>query len=134
MRRILSAAVVSVSVLGSTIISSGVASAHPPYRCDPNMVCLYYNSIEHGLNGIFIQSTHIPNYQNYTFDHSTSGSEGYGQTVKNNAGAVYNRLPIDFAVFYNGNYSCAVACQKFPPFTLRNLNSVMKNNNASGLW
>ncbi|WAZ26207.1 peptidase inhibitor family I36 protein [Streptomyces cinnabarinus] len=144
-RRLIGAFAVSLSLFGLNVVATDTAQAQtassctvgvncPPYSCNAGDVCLYYNSIENGLNGIFRQFTPIPDYRDSAFLISNYGGEGAGQTVKNNAAAVHNRKDRHFGVFYNSNYSCAVACQQILSLTLKNLNASLKNNNASGTW
>ncbi|MFD9092893.1 peptidase inhibitor family I36 protein [Streptomyces collinus] len=150
-RKLLSIAAVSLSMFGLNAISTGAAHAQvpstctvgvncPPYSCETGEACLYYNSIENGLNGIYKQHGNIADYRYDSTGHpiafqiSNYGGEGSGQTVKNNAGAVWNRSDQRFGVFYNSSYSCAVACQSIPSLVRVDLNSSLKNNNASGYY
>jgi len=128
-----------------TVASTGIAHAQvpeactpgvncAPYSCDPGEACLFYNSIENGLNGIFKQDYAIFDYAPFGFQLSTYGNgvDGRGKTVKNNAAAAWNRTNQRFGIYYNSNLSCAVACQLVPSLARVNLNSSLKNNNASG--
>ncbi|MFI2350931.1 hypothetical protein ACH492_28700 [Streptomyces sp. NPDC019443] len=131
-RKLLRVTLVLASSLGLSVASTNLAHAGPGGTCASGEVCLYYNSLENNLNAYFVQTSDIPDYQGYSFRQSQYGSYGAGQGVKNNAAAVNNRSSYHFRVFYNSYYSCAVACQQIPSLTFVNLNSAMKNNNASG--
>ncbi|MEU6068532.1 hypothetical protein ABZ864_29760 [Streptomyces sp. NPDC047082] len=142
-RKLISIAAVSLNIFGLSVVSMGTAQAQvpstctvdvncPPYKCDPGDVCLYYNSIASGLNGIYKQYGPIPDYRDERFQISNYGGEGANQSVKNNAAAVNNRSDRHFGVYYNSNYNCSVACQEIFSLTQKDLNSTMKNNNASG--
>ncbi|WP_046263037.1 hypothetical protein [Streptomyces sp. WM6386] len=150
-RKLLSIAAVSLSIFGVNAASMGAAQAQvptactvgvncPPYSCETGEACLYYNSIENGLNGIFKQHGDIADYrysatgQALAFQISNYGGEGANQPVKNNAAAVWNRSDHRFGVFYNSSYNCSVACQSIPSLVRVNLNSSLKNNNASGYY
>lgn len=138
-------AATSLSFFGMTAASTGVAEAQapatctvnvncPPYSCDPGEACLFYNSIENGLNAIFQQTvgTRISDYRSYAFQISNFGGTGANSSVKNNAAAAWNRTDRDFDIFYNSDFSCVVACQRIHPLVRVDLSSSMKNNNASG--
>jgi hypothetical protein len=131
-RRLLSMTSVLASVFGLSLVSTSAAQAGPNGVCVSGEVCLYYNSIQNDLNAYFVQTSDIPDYSPYHFVQSQYGGYGAGQGVKNNAAAVNNRSSYHFRIFYNSYYSCAVACQQILSLQFVNLNSTMKNNNASG--
>ncbi|MFD5013777.1 hypothetical protein [Streptomyces chartreusis] len=129
-RRLMNLALVSAGSVGLILPLANVAHAGANGACIFPEVCLYYNSnLE---NAYFPQAKPIPNYAGYNFMVSDRGPLGAGQPVKNNAASIYNSTRHRFFIFYNSNYSCAVACQTIQPLSGTNLNSTMKNQNASG--
>ncbi|MFJ6655929.1 hypothetical protein ACIQNG_06115 [Streptomyces sp. NPDC091377] len=100
--------------------------------CSPGEVCLHYNSSAYGYGAVLVQYGWYSDYAGYTFRAGKNGSAGAGVDVKNNAAAVDSFTGSTFRVFYNSGYNCNVACQDIPPYYTRDLNSTMKNQNASG--
>ncbi len=97
-------------------------------------LCLYFNSYEAGAR---FNDPYTDNYAGWTFKAWTSGtaggSNGAGYAVKNNAASVQNwDNYVTGDVYYNSNQQGAV--QKFSAFTAGNLNSTLKNENASQGW
>ncbi|MEU8138807.1 peptidase inhibitor family I36 protein [Streptodolium elevatio] len=127
------AAASATAALGALLVAAPPAQAAGPSFCDEATgdTCLYYNS---GRTGGFYGASQ--NVVNYTSDMKFGIGNGKGLPVKNNAASVYNFHRIwNVTIYYNSNKSCAYACQSFAPKTGGNLNSQMKNNNASqGYW
>ncbi|WP_377267584.1 hypothetical protein [Peterkaempfera sp. SMS 1(5)a] len=149
MKRVVSVAVATAGLVGMTLATAPVASAAPisydPPVCDIGFACLYYHSSSYALahkidvNGSwrldfgakFETAANISDFAGWIFSASLYGSEGAGQSVKNNAAYVSNFSDTQtYRVYYNSGYNCSVACQDF--FGVGDLNSQMINNNASG--
>ncbi|GAA5021165.1 hypothetical protein [Kitasatospora paranensis] len=132
-RKLISAVAVAGAVATAGLATAGNASAFTA-DCHGGQVCLYYNSSAYGYGAVYIQNTSIDNYAdgNLKFSSGHNGSAGSGVAVKNNAAAVDNHWYGTFNVYYNSNMDCSVACQPIPMNTRRDLNSALKNNNASG--
>ncbi|MCP2341428.1 CHAP domain-containing protein [Actinomadura rupiterrae] len=97
--------------------------------CDSGEFCYYYNSNEAGSVSDFTGS--VGDYgtvQPSCYDFKGPGA-GQGLCVKNNAASVWNRTGYTVRVYYNSNY--AGASQDFAPGASGNLNTTLKNNNAS---
>ena len=97
-------------------------------------LCLYFNSYEAGAR---FNDPYTDNYAGWTFKAWTSGtaggSNGAGVAVKNNAASVQNwDTGVAGDVYYRSNQLGDV--QKFSAFTAGNLNSTLKNENASQGW
>lgn len=111
----------------------GTASADPNV-CGYNETAIFYNSNTDGAYMCTDQNYNIPDFVGYTFNYTqngTGGTSGYGQAVKNNAASVSNyQNDRSYRVYYNRNY--AGVYQTFAPFAYGNLNSQLKNENASG--
>jgi hypothetical protein len=100
--------------------------------CNSGEFCYYYNSDEAGSVSDFTGS--IADYgttQPSCYDFKGAGN-GKGLCVKNNAASVWNRTGHTVRVFYNSDY--AGAHQDFAAGAKGNLNSTLKNNNASHLF
>jgi hypothetical protein len=100
--------------------------------CNSGEFCYYYNSDEAGSVSDFAGS--IADYgttQPSCYDFKGAGN-GKGLCVKNNAASVWNRTGHTVRVFYNSDY--AGAHQDFAAGAKGNLNSTLKNNNASHLF
>ncbi|WP_051858673.1 peptidase inhibitor family I36 protein [Streptomyces cellulosae] len=117
--------------LGIGLIAAPAAEAA---ACNPSAgigACLYYNSNFSGAqfqdgsgNSQSPENYGAPNW--YTF----SGGNGAGLYVKNNAASVYNYdTNYSVTIYYNSNNSGP--SQYFKRGTGANLNSTLKNNNAS---
>ncbi|MEV6211191.1 hypothetical protein [Kitasatospora sp. NPDC051914] len=130
-RKLISAVVVAGAVATAGLATAGEASAFTA-DCKGGQVCLYYNSSDYGYGAVYIENTSIENYAGLTFKAGKNGSSGAGVAVKNHAAAVDNHWYGTFNVFYNSGWDCSVACQAIPMNTRRDLNSKLKNNNASG--
>ncbi|MEV6793689.1 hypothetical protein AB0M87_17170 [Streptomyces sp. NPDC051320] len=123
-------AVALATTTGSLVLASPADAA---VGCSVSHACLHYNSNLQGA--LLIQYVDIPDYAGYKFSASTSpnGGNGAGQAVKNNAASIDNWDPnFDFRVYYNSDYSARYASQTIPVYGEANLNSQMKNQNASG--
>jgi hypothetical protein len=93
-------------------------------------LCLYYN---HGFAGARFNDPHTDNYAGWAFVAWSGGNAGAGQGVKNNAASVQNwDTGVTGDVYYNSNQQGAR--QQFAPFTAGDLNSTLKNQNASQGW
>lgn len=123
-------AVVVATTAGSLVLAS---PANAAVGCSIGYACLHYNS---DLEGALLkQFVAIPDYAGYTFSASTStnGGNGAGHPVKNNAASIDNwDQNFKFRVYYNSDYSARYASQTIPVYGDANLNSQMKNQNASG--
>lgn len=121
------AAASAAAILGSVFLTATPASATAG-SCKAGDACLYYNSgyggSKYGISGP------VSDYAPYKF----KGGNANGQRLKNNVASVRNMsTSLTLTVFYNNTYNCKYACQKFPPGSKANLNSKMKNENASQL-
>ncbi|GLW30057.1 peptidase inhibitor family I36 protein [Actinoplanes regularis] len=97
--------------------------------CDSGEFCLYYNSDNEGSISDFTGS--IDDYgaeQPSCYDFKGAGS-GKGLCVKNEAASVWNRSDETVRVYFNSNF--AGSYQDFAAGAKGNLNSTLKNNNAS---
>ncbi|GAA2143071.1 CHAP domain-containing protein [Actinomadura napierensis] len=97
--------------------------------CDSGEFCYYYNSGNAGSISDF--TTSIGDYgttQPSCYDFKGAGS-GKGVCVKNNAASVWNRTKYTVRVYFNSNYGGSH--QDFAAGAKGNLNSTLKNNNAS---
>ncbi|MEV2231874.1 hypothetical protein AB0H69_25370 [Streptomyces phaeochromogenes] len=141
-RKLLGAALAVSSIAGMNVFSAGPAQAAATASPCPNQsgvasACLFYHSRANSLGAWYVQLDNVSDYDipKRYFLAGPYGSGGAGQEVKNNAAAVENMGPFTFTVYYNSRFSCAVACQQFAPLLgPKDLNSVMKNENASGGW
>ncbi|WP_371500421.1 peptidase inhibitor family I36 protein [Kitasatospora sp. NBC_00374] len=97
--------------------------------CDSGEFCLYYNSDQAGSISDFTGS--ISDYgatQPSCYEFKSAGN-GQGVCVKNNAASVWNRTEKTVRVYFNSGYGGA--SQDFAPGAKGNLNSTLKNNEAS---
>jgi surface antigen len=97
--------------------------------CNSGEFCYSYNSNEAGSISDFTSS--IGDYgatQPSCYEFKGAGN-GKGVCVKNNAASVWNRTKHKVRVYYNSNYGGAH--QDFAAGAKGNLNSTLKNNNAS---
>ncbi|MFF3450857.1 peptidase inhibitor family I36 protein [Streptomyces sp. NPDC002667] len=110
-----------------TIGSMGTASASD---CTEGAACIYYNS---NLGGAFANDNgdNIDDYGTWKFYYSSGTGAGYLQYVKNNAASIDSGNDAGgYRVYYNSNY--AGVYQTIGGNSWANLNSQLKNNNASG--
>lgn len=126
-------ATVAFSMMG-TAPAWGASNDLLHMDCNVPNVCIHYNSSAYGYGAYFEQKSSINDYAPYKFVAGDNGSAGAGLSVKNNAAFVWNLNDRAFQVFYNSYFSCAVACQTIPSGGQVNLNSQLKNNNASGMY
>lgn len=129
-RLISTGAVLGGAVTASFVVAPSASAATPD--CKSGEICLYYNSSSYGFGSVFIQRYDIPDYAGSYFSSGYYGNSGSGTVVKNHAAAVDSWQPYKFVVYYNSNYGCSVACQTILPWEAKDLNSSLKNNNASG--
>ncbi|HWC22226.1 MAG TPA: peptidase inhibitor family I36 protein [Flexivirga sp.] len=123
---------VSAMVAGATFTMAMPAAHAATARngvCESGEFCLYYNSYQGGSVSDF--STSVSNYGTdpatcYVFKGTGAGK---GLCVKNNAASVWNRTSKTVYVYYNSGY--AGSKQSFASGVKANLNSTLKNNNAS---
>ncbi|MFF0294550.1 CHAP domain-containing protein [Kitasatospora sp. NPDC004615] len=97
--------------------------------CDAGEFCYYYNSDNAGSISDFSGS--LGDYgatQPSCYEFKGAGN-GQGVCVKNNAASVWNRTGQTVRVYYNSNFGGA--SQDFAPGAKGNLNTTLKNNNAS---
>ncbi|WP_078661065.1 CHAP domain-containing protein [Streptomyces sp. NRRL B-24484] len=117
----------AVPLIGAT--SAPAFAASRDGSCDTGEFCLYYNSDQAGSVSDFTGS--ISDYgatQPSCYEFKSAGN-GQGVCVKNNAASVWNRSDKTVRVYFNSGY--AGASQDFAPGAKGNLNSTLKNNEAS---
>ncbi|MEU0423747.1 hypothetical protein ABZ235_09000 [Streptomyces canus] len=131
-RKLIAATAVAGGALSAGLATAAPASAAINYDCATGEVCLYFNSSSYGYGAVYVQYDKVPDYQGRYFSSGRNGSAGAGVEVKNHAAAVDSWISSNFRVYYNSGYSCSVACQTIPSYATVNLNSSLKNNNASG--
>ncbi|MFI7388684.1 hypothetical protein [Streptomyces sp. NPDC049813] len=125
-------AVALATTAGCLVLAS---PANAAVSCSVDYACLHYNSNNAGA--LYKQYYAIPDYAGLKFSASTStnGGNGAGQAVKNNAASVDNwDFDLGIRIYYNSNYNASFASQAIAKGGFANLNSTMKNNNASGDW
>ncbi|MFB4303106.1 SpoIID/LytB domain-containing protein [Actinomadura sp. NTSP31] len=129
-RRAIGILAAAVTVLGGAVAVAGPASAAGRDGvCDSGEFCYYFNSNEAGSISDFTSS--MDDYgttQPTCYEFKGAGS-GKGVCVKNNAASVWNRTSHTVRVYFNSNY--AGSYQDFAAGAKGNLNSTLKNNNAS---
>ncbi|MEV4425286.1 peptidase inhibitor family I36 protein [Streptomyces sp. R-07] len=128
-KRLIAATGVALAVAGSTLTFAAPANA--VIGCADFHACLYYNSDYKGA--MYKQEYDTPDYAGRYFEASLAGSNGAGVEVKNNAASVDNWDRLSrIRIYYNSNYNGNYAYQTIAADGKANLNSTMKNNNASG--
>ena len=118
-----------VLLLGGLVVAQPAAAAGRDGRCDSGEFCYYYNSGNAGSISDFSDS--LDDYgatQPSCYEFKGAGT-GKGVCVKNNAASVWNRTGKTVRVYFNSNF--AGAHQDFATGAKGNLNSTLKNNNAS---
>ncbi|MEU0971434.1 hypothetical protein ABZ357_40800 [Streptomyces sp. NPDC005917] len=135
-------AAAAAGIIGASLATAPNAAAYvgPTPDCTDGFVCLYYHSsafvnnhIPPNYGAVFKTASNIANYDGWIFSAGNNGSDGAGQSVKNNAAFVDNEWSLRaYRVYYNSNYNCSVACQDIAARGVADLNSTMHNNNASG--
>ena len=133
LRRRTALALVPVATLG--VVMAGViapSQAHAAGRdgvCNDGEFCYSYNS---GFTGSISDFTgSLADYgatQPSCYEFKSAGT-GQGLCVKNNAASAWNRSTKPVVVYYNSNYGGA--SQTIQPGAKVDLNSTLKNNNAS---
>lgn len=142
-RTMVSVGAAAVGLVATALAAAPVASAAPAAstatQCETNFVCLYYHSSDyatsHGGNygAVMETAANISDFKDWYFYKSAYGSDGAGLSVKNNAAYVTNWHPTKtYRVYYNSGYSCVYACQDIHGAASADLNSQLKNNDASG--
>lgn len=136
MRRMLAAtAAVGVALTVSLAAVPTAFAAEGDGNCTSNDVggadlCLYYNS---NLSGARFNDPYTDNYAGRVFVAWSGGSAGAGQLVKNNAASARNYdATFTAIVWFNSNQ--AGPNEAVAPLTWLNLDSTLKNNNASQSW
>lgn len=133
MRKFAAAAAAVLAVGAATVVAAAPArAAERNGVCDSGEFCYYYNSDNAGSVSDFTGS--LANYGSstpscYVFK---GPGNGRGLCVKNNAASVWNRSAKTVRVYYNSSY--AGAYQDFASGAKGNLNSTLKNNDASHLF
>lgn len=128
-RLVVGLAAVIIAMIGS-VAAAPAASAEPRRGCPDGYFCFYFNSNYGGARADYFLSD--GNLANETFN--KGGSNGRGWAVKNNAASVVNNWAYYARVYYNSNCNGSVASQSISGYYTANLNSKMKNNNASFRW
>jgi murein DD-endopeptidase MepM/ murein hydrolase activator NlpD len=129
-RTVMTAGAMLGALAASTL--AGASSASAAGRdgvCNSGEFCYYYNSDQAGSVSDFTGS--LSDYgtsQPDCYEFKGAGN-GKGVCIKNNAASVWNRSGVAVRVFYNSGYGGTY--QEIPAGTKRNLNSTLKNNNAS---
>ena len=128
--RFLAGAAVAVAVGASGLVLAGPAEAATRNgACESGEFCYYYNSGNAGSVSDFTGS--LGDYgasQPECYEFKGAGA-GKGVCVKNNAASVWNRSSKTVRVYFNSNYGGSY--QDFAAGAKGNLNSTLKNNNAS---
>jgi len=129
-RHLAAGASVLVLAAGAFAVPASTASAAGRDGvCDSGEVCFYYNSNQQGSVSDFTNSVgNYGNTQPSCYDFKGPGN-GKGKCLKNEAASVTNRTDKPVTVYYNSNYQGA--SQTIPAGASVNLNSTLKNQNAS---
>ena len=134
LKRSVVAGLMALAAAGSGLTLSAPASAAPAAAsCSTGYACLFYHPDYTGA--VYKQWDDDKNYGNDHFVTSTSarGSEGAGEVVRNAAASVDNwdfNNPI--TIYYHPNYEGPH--QTIAAGGQGNLNSTMRNENASGAF
>ncbi|KNX38267.1 phage tail tip lysozyme [Luteipulveratus halotolerans] len=133
LRRRTALALVPVATLG--VVMAGVVSPSAAQAagrdgvCNDGEFCYYYNSYQAGSVSDFTGSVSDYGTTQPTCYEFKGAGNGQGLCVKNNAASVWNRSTKPVTVYYNTGYLGAT--QTIQPGVKANLNSTLKNNNAS---
>ncbi|WP_460400073.1 peptidoglycan DD-metalloendopeptidase family protein [Actinophytocola sediminis] len=114
---------------GLTLMSTPAAAADRDGNCDSGEFCYYYNSDNAGSVSDFSGS--VADYgttQPSCYEFKGAGN-GQSECIKNNAASVWNRSSVTVRVYFNTGYGGA--SQNFAAGAKGNLNTTLKNNNAS---
>lgn len=129
-RTIRSVPMLAMLAIGALVVPTSAASAAArDARCEYGEVCFFYNSDLRGAISDF--DTSVAQYGSsqpdcYDFKGILNGA---GRCLKNNAASVMNHTDKPLTVYFNSNYRGP--SQTIPPHSSANLNSNLKNNNAS---
>jgi cell wall-associated NlpC family hydrolase len=124
------ACVFTAAAVTPTALASPTEPAPRDGFCDDGEFCYYYNSDAKGsISDFKVESlgnygTTLPSCYDFK-----GGGNGKGQCIKNNAASVWNRTNHSVTVYSNSNY--VGAHQDIDAGFKGNLNSALKNNNAS---
>lgn len=131
-KRVLTGLATFAAVITGTTVAAPAASAAggPIEGCPFLYLCFYFNSSYGGAFASYFYSD--GNLDNELF--RWGGTNGRGVQVKNNAASVVNNTEWAVTIYYNSDCDGRVASQSFGAFSKGNLNSTMKNNNASFKW
>jgi len=133
LRRTARALLISFSAI-AIILTTGLTPAYAASRdgaCDDGEFCYYYNSGNTGSISDFSGSGSINDYgtsQPSCYDFKGAGT-GKGQCVKNHAASVWNKSKQSVRIYFNSGLKGYY--QDFAPGARGNLDSTLKNNNAS---
>ncbi|NDU72716.1 hypothetical protein GWI34_08750 [Actinomadura sp. DSM 109109] len=126
----LTATSAAMAIGGAALVpASSASAAGRDGDCQSGEFCYYYNSDNQGSVSDFTGS--VADYgttQPTCYDFKGEGN-GKGQCIKNNAASVWNNSGKTVRVYYNSNYGGSY--QDFGPGAKGNLNSTLKNQNAS---
>ncbi|GAA2738288.1 SpoIID/LytB domain-containing protein [Actinocorallia aurantiaca] len=126
----LASATISIVLGGAVLATATPASAAARDGiCDSGEFCYYYNSDHAGSLSDFTGS--LDDYgttQPSCYDFKGAGA-GKGLCIKNEAASAWNRSTKTVRVYYNSGY--AGSYQDFAPGAKTNLNTTLKNQNAS---
>ncbi|GAA1018801.1 hypothetical protein Aple_026010 [Acrocarpospora pleiomorpha] len=128
--RILTATTAAMTLGGTVLATASPASAaNRDGVCQAGEFCYYFNSNNQGSVSDFTGS--VADYatkQPSCYDFKGPGN-GKGKCIKNAAASVWNRSSKTVRVYYNSGHTGTY--QDFGPGTKGNLNSTLKNQNAS---
>lgn len=131
MHRAAKALLVFALTLSSLLIVQTSASAAPTRNgvCEDGEVCFYFNSNQAGA--LSDMNYPLGDYgSGASCNHFLgAGKNGNGYCLKNNAASVWNRTKLIAVVYYNSQFQGA--SEPFNPGVKANLNSTLKNQNAS---
>ncbi|NUT41226.1 MAG: hypothetical protein HOV86_14665 [Thermoactinospora sp.] len=127
----LSAGVAAAMMFGGALLTTAAPAAAAARNgvCDTGEFCYYFNSNNQGSISDFAGS--VADYattQPTCYDFKGPGA-GKGQCIKNAAASVWNRSTKTVRVYFNTGH--AGQYQDFGPGSRGNLNSTLKNQNAS---
>jgi hypothetical protein len=104
--------------------------------CDSGEFCYYYYTNQGGsLADLYIEDMEYAKGNSGGEDDScvafVSAGSGQYQCIRNNAQSVWNRSNVTIRVYYRPNFNACSYDQEIPPNTKANLNSILKDDNAS---
>ncbi|MFI0485319.1 peptidase inhibitor family I36 protein [Actinomadura sp. 9N215] len=130
LNRVLTATTAVIALSGAaSALAMPASAASRNGECETGEFCYYFNSDNQGSVSDFTGS--LGDYgteQPSCYDFKGAGN-GQGVCIKNNAASVWNRSDKTVRVYFNSNYGGA--SQAFEPGAKGNLNSTLKNQNAS---